>query len=194
MQRFINLGALSISDLAGLVTPAEGSDPDSLVEDGLATVLDGRGGLEEEQGSQLLLGQGLNGGGSQLTDIPLATVLLVHSGDGVEEELLSNGELVNSSPLSSPGGSSGKTSKSSSGSNNTEDTTKPGKGGSSYRETGDGSSSSSTGGGGGATQGEDREGEPGPDGASGNEGEHRRDLKDKELFIMLLEKKRFKRT
>ena len=174
----MNGGALGVSDFAGLVAPAEGSNPDGLVEESLAAALDGGGGLEEEEGGELLLGQLLHGGGSQLAHVPLATVLLVHGGDSVEDELLTDGDSVHGSPLAPPGGRGGQTSQSSSSTDSSHNTANGSKRSCTDTETGDGSDA--TGGPGcsgrGARQGEEREGKARIDGASGEQGEHGRDL------------------
>ena len=184
----MNGGALGVSDFAGLVAPAEGSNPDGLVEESLAAALDGGGGLEEEEGGELLLGQLLHGGGSQLAHVPLATVLLVHGGDSVEDELLTNGDSVKSSTLAPPGGRSGQTSERGSGSDGSDNSTYSGKGCSADTETGDGEAGggSSGSGGGGPAQREHREPKVGADGTSRDQGEHGRDLNiEKNSYIYI---------
>ena len=70
--------------------------------------------LENKKGGQFLLSQDLNWGSSNLAEVPLATVLVVHGGNGVKDELLADLLVRDSRPLSPPGGGCGKTSQSAS--------------------------------------------------------------------------------
>ena len=167
------------------MAPAEGSNPDGLVEESLAAVLDGGGGLEEEEGGELLLGQLLHGGGSQLAHVPLTAVLLVHGGDSVEDELLTDGDSVQGSTLAPPGGRSGQTSERASDSDSSKNTTKSSKCSCTDTEPCDGEAGgSSSAGRGGSAQREEWEAEAGADGATAEQGVSGRDLNiEKYIFI-----------
>ena len=92
-------------DLASLMTPLDGAEPDSGVKGGLAAAGRARRRLEEQQAGQFLLLQLLDGAGGQLAEVALSAVLLVHGSDGVEDELLAQLLLQGQRPLGGlPGG------------------------------------------------------------------------------------------
>merc|ERR1712200_314226 len=80
-------GAGRVSGLTGLGTSGESSQLYSLVILGLAGLREGRVDLEKEEGSEFRLGQQLNRCCGQLAHIPLTTPILVHSVQGIKDQL-----------------------------------------------------------------------------------------------------------